>query len=333
MICDTGFAIVIAGDFSGAEENAAPDILVKYLPSELTERCHFVEWSTQPSIHYSMAMAMEMAGMLEKLVLTDGYSGVIVILGSAVMEEIAYLTDLLWSHEQPVIFANLMICGRGGQEEGLINMGCSVRAMLSQESHGKGVMVCSSGELFAASEVVMVAPTEPENTFQAPEKGSLGKVINDKIVFHRSPRRPEPLARRPQRAAAVEVLWTTMGGGEKIISLLSGCDDIDGLVLAAAGTGSVPATWMPHIRSALRRRTPVVVASRCFQGQVMDTNSFEGSFNKLMEIGAISGGKLNPYQARIRMSLGIAAGLTEEGLRLYMQNNPAVSENSPAIFK
>lgn len=332
MACGIKLAIVIAGDFSGSEENADPEVLLRYLPEELAECCDFVDWSTQPSSHYSMQMTIEMTAMVENLVLENHYAGVIVISGSGTMEEMAYLTDLLWPYDEPVIFANLMIQGRGGQEEGLINLGCAVRAVLSQDARGKGVMLCSSGELFAASEVMMVAPTDPENTFQAPEKGSIGKILNDEVFFFRSPRRPVFLARKPQRAAAVEAIWSTMGGGERLISAISRNDELEGLVLAGFGTGSIPPSWIPYVRNIARRRIPVVIVSRCFQGQVMDTNYFEGSFSKSLEMGAISGGKLNPYQARIRMSLGIAAGLTEEGLCLYMLNK-SVSEESPSIYK
>lgn len=331
-MCRVKLAIVIAGGFSGDEENADPEVLLQYLPEEMAKCCDFVDWSTQPSSHYSMSLTIEMADMIEKLVLEGGYSGVIVILGSGTMEEMAYLTDLLWPHEEPVIFANLMIQGRSGQEEGLVNLECSVRAALSADARGKGVMLCSSGELFAASEVVMFAPADPENAFQSVGKDSLGKVLNEKIIFLRSPIRPRFLARKPVCAAAVEAIWSTVGGGERIISAMAKNEDIEGLVLAGSGTGSVPPSWIPYIRNILRRRIPVVIVSRCFQGQVMETNYFEGSFSKLMEMGAISGGKLNPYQARIRMSLGIAAGLTEEGLRLYMLNN-SVSEESPLIYK
>lgn len=332
MTCETRLVIVIAGDFSGDEENADPEVLLKYLPKELAARCDFIEWSTQPSSHYSMGLTVEMAGMIEKLVLSDGYAGVIVVSGSGTMEEMSYLTDLIWPHSEPVIFANLMVQGRAGKEEGLTNFRCSVLAALSGEARGRGVMLCSSGELFAASEVVMVAPTDRENTFQSPGAGSLGKALNDEIIFYRSPRRPEFLARKPLRAAAVDAVWATMGGGERIIAVIAKNADIEGLVLAGSGTGNVPPSWIFHIKNILRRRIPVVIVSRSFQGRVMETSYFEGSFGRLIEMGAMSGGKLNPYQARIRMSLGIAAGLTEEGLRLYMLNK-SVNEESQSIYK
>jgi len=327
----TKLALVIAGNFAGDEENTDPCNLLNYLPGELADCCKFIEWSCQPSSHYSMQMMLEMSDMFETLI-EDGYTGVIVISGSGVMEEMAYMADLLWKHPEPLIFANLMVQGRAGVEEGLMNLRCSVQAALSANARDKGVMICSSGELFAASDAVMVDPTSTDNTFQSREKGSVGKLLNDEIKFCRNVRRPEFLARRPHDAAQVEILWASLGGGEKLVSMLAGSHDIDGLVLAGFGTGNVSPTWVPHIRNALRRRLPVAVVSRCFQGHVQETNHFEGGFYRLMEMGVMSGGKLNPYQARIRMSLGIAAGLTDEGLKLYMLNQD-VSEDSPVLYK
>jgi len=329
---ETKLAIVIAGNFTEDEENADASTLLNYLPKEIAVRCELIDWSTQPSSHYSMQLTLEMANMLESLVTEKGYTGVIVISGSGVMEEMAYLTDLLWQHPEPCVFANLMVQGRAGVEEGLINLHCSVQAALSPEARDKGVMICSSGEFFAASEAVMVDPTMPENTFQSPGRGSIGKVLNNDVKFFRSPKRPGFLARKPKDVAAVEAVWSTLGGGERILSALASSQDIQGVVIAASGTGSVSPAWMPHIRNILRRRIPIVVVSRSFEGQVLPSNNFEGSFSKLLELGAMSGGKLNPYQARIRMALSLAAGLTEEGLRLYMLNQP-VNEDISTLYK
>lgn len=331
MIPNTKLALVIAGNISGDEESADPCSLLNYLPEDIAGCCKLIEWSCQPSNHYSMRLTTEMGNMFETLI-SDGYTGIIVISGSGVMEEMAYLTNLLWQHPEPVIFANLMVQGRAGLKEGLMNLRCSVLAALSEEARDKGVLICSSGELFAASEAVMVDPTSPENIFQSPEKGSLGKMLNDEVRFLRTVRRPGFLARRPEIPAVVELVYASLGGGERIISSLSSNKEIKGIVLAGFGTGNVPPSWVPHIMNILRKRIPVAVVSRCFQGHVAKTNYFEGCFMKLLEMGVMSGEKLNPYQARIKMALGIAAGLTEQGLSLYMLNQP-VSEDSPLLYK
>lgn len=324
-------ALVIAGNFSADEENADPYSLLNYLPQDLAACCKIIEWSSQPSSHYSMKFTLDMANMFETLI-EDGYEGIIVVAGSAVMDEMAYLTDLLWQHEQPVIYANLMVQGRAGLEEGLINLRCSVLAALSDDARNKGVLICSSGELFAAPEVRMVDPVSVDNAFESPEKGSLGKLLNGEIKFFRDIRRPEFLARRPETPVPVDIMWASLGGGERMLSMLSDDKTMAGLVLAGFGTGNVSPAWVPHIRNIIRRRIPVAIVSRCMLGHIQESSTAEGSLPKLFEMGVMSGGKLSPYQARIRMSLGIGAGLTQQGLSLYLLNRP-VSEDTPLLYK
>lgn len=327
----TKLALLLAGSFSSQEDNVDPYSLLECLPEELANLCEPIDWSCQPSSHYSMPLMLEMSNMFDSLI-ERGYSGIIVVSGTGVMSEMSYMADLLWQHPQPVIFANLMVQGRAGLEVGLKNLHCSVLAALSPEAQNRGVLVCSSGELFAAAEVVMIDPLSQDNVFQAVEKGSVGKIINDEIKFTRPNGRPVFLLRRPQRTPVVEIVTASLGGGEKAIAALSNDSEVEGVILSGFGTGNISPTWVPHVRNLIRRRLPVAIVSRCFQGKVAKTTLFEGSYAKLLEMGVISGGTLRATQARIRMSLGIAAGLTEEGLKLYMLNNP-VDEESSELYK
>ncbi|NLV82334.1 MAG: asparaginase [Synergistaceae bacterium] len=331
MECKSKLAILISGSFSGDEDNADPYSLLRYLPEDLAKHCELIDWSCQPSSHYSMPLMLEMSDMFNTLIEKD-YAGIIVISGTGVMSEMSYMADLLWQNPEPVIFANLMVKGRAGLEEGLKNLNCSVLAALSPEAQNIGVLVCSSGELFAASDVVMIDPLSQDNIFQSVRKGSLGKMINGNISFTRTNCRPEFLARRPERIPLVEIVTASMGGGEKAIAAISNDKEIEGFVLSGFGTGNILPSWVPHVRNLIRRRVPVAIVSRCFQGQVAKTGLFEGSFAKLVDMGVLSGGKLSANQARIRMSLGIGAGLTELGLSLYLLNKP-VCDDTPALYK
>jgi L-asparaginase len=328
-------AIVVAGSFAAGEENADNALLLKTLSDEAASRCGLIEWSTQPSSYYSMKLTLDMINLCERLVSEDGYGGIVVVAGSAAMEEMAYMCDLLWQREEPVIFANLMIKGRFGSEEGFDNLRGSVAAALSPEAAGRGVLVCSDKKFFAASEVVMVDPYTPDKTFQSPQYGALGEVTGGSVKFFRNPDRPNFLARKPEEPAHVEAVWATMGGGDRIIAALASAAvarSIDGVVLAGMSLGSLPPSWTPHILNILRCRIPAVIVSRCFQGSARESAYFEGSCKKLIEIGVMPGGSLSPYRARIKMSLGIAAGLTQKGLSRYLLGG-AVSEDVPEFYK
>ena len=333
MVSQTKLALVIAGNSFSEEDNADPQLLLGYLPDGLAGVCDIKEWSTQPSSHYSMSMTLAMEEMFESLA-DEGYSGIIVVSGNGVMEEMAYMANLLWRREEPVIFASLMLRGRTGAKEVLMNLRCSVLAALSDGARGKGVLVCSGGDIFSADDVTFADPASSFNTFQSPSRGPVGNMQNDAVKFFGDVRRTSFLARRPGELPCVEIVQACLGGGEALLSSLANARDLGGLVLSGFGAGNVPPSWVPTVRNILRRRIPVVITSRCLIPDVHKTGDFEGSFEKLIEMGVMSGGNLNPYKARIRLAVGIAAGLTDSGLSLYLLNMPVDTDNeADALYK
>ena len=161
-------------------------------------------------------------------------------------------------------------------------------------------------------------------------------MLNGELKFLQDSKRPVFLAVRPKEIPYVEIMWASLGGGDGMLSSLLHARELKGLVLAGFGAGNVPPSWVPMIRNLVRSRVEVAVVSRCFQGSVHKTNDFtndfEGCFEKLEELGVMSGGRLSPFKARIRMALGISAGLTHNGLSLYMLNQP-VSDNIAELYK
>ncbi|MCF0247713.1 MAG: asparaginase [Synergistes sp.] len=324
-------ALVIAGNFTSDEDNADPNILLNFLPEELARCCEIREWSCQPSTFYSMPMTLAMEEMFESLV-AEGFTGIIAVCGSGVVEELVYFVNLLWQHSEPVIFVNLMLQGRSGLDEGLLNLRCSVLAALTPEARDSGVLLCSSGELFSADDVTLADPTSLDSAFTSPRKGSIGKMLNGEIKFFSKAERPPFLLRRPSELPRVEILWAVLGGGDKSLDYLSSERNLGGLVLAGFGSGNVPPSWMPSIRSILRREIPVAISSRCFVAHVNRTSDFEGSFECLTDMGVMSAGNLNPLKARIRMSIGLGSGLTETGLSHYLLNK-SVSGDERDLYK
>jgi L-asparaginase len=51
---------------------------------------------------------------------------------------------------------------------------------------------------------------------------------------------------------------------------------------------------------------------------VVTSYAYEGSAQKLLEIGVLSGGNLTPLQARLKLAVGIGAGLTGKDLQRYL---------------
>jgi L-asparaginase len=123
-----------------------------------------------------------------------------------------------------------------------------------------------------------------------------------------------------QPARRVEIIYASLGGGEILLSALQnkGANEIDGIVLAAFGDGEIAPSWISYVKKFLREEVPIVLTSRCVNGRVIPGSNFEGSAYRLIEMGVYNGGGLNPLQARIKMSLGLGAGLKGEELQAYI---------------
>lgn len=320
MANDSRLAIVIAGSPFGQMEGSPANALKPILPQGLFDRCTVVEWSRQPSSHYTLRLATDLVELLRSLV-RDGYGGLVVACGTDVLEEMAYLADLLWSYPQPVIFTGASNSMGKLSNDGIVNLVLSTIAVTSEALWGLGVLVHARGELFAASEVLKVY-SHRGSDFQAPGRGPIGEVILDQVQIYRTPRRPVALSETVTPAKRVELLWASLGGGDGIISSLSKDEDLEGLVMAGFGTGNVPPSWVPFIKVLIRREIPVMITSRCIQGQVMPVYSFEASAKKLFELGVLNGGSLRPVQARLKLAVGLGAGLQGENLQRYLLGAP-----------
>ena len=294
----------------GAEE------MLPWLPPSLP--CEIVpyNWARQPSCHYTIGMTTDLIELLRKTV-KDGAQGIVVTCGTDLMEEMAYLTDLLWPYPQPVVFTGAVLPSDCPGTDSGLNLAQAFIAASSDSAWGQGVTICFQDQLFAASEARKVHSFR-RDAFEAPGRGPVAEIAQDKILFYRSPRRAATLGEYVTPAREIEMVWAALGCGERLLGCLAKGPDLDGLVLAGAGSGNVPPSWQPHIRSFLKREIPVVIASRCFQGRVGRMYGYEGSAKRLIEMGVLDGGDLRPTQARLKLAVGLGGGLKSKSLQLYL---------------
>ena len=296
--------------------------LYALLPEDVREHVIFQKWSFQPVSNYTLRMCGELINMVTAFIHDEGARGVVVTCGIQALSEISYLADLVWDLNPPLIFTGSIFNADSPNSETRLRLSQSVRAALSGSCTGKGVLICIQDAIYAPADVLRISnfnrggllafPESPLGVFSQPS----GHYISLRFPRHRYIQKiTQPFARN------IPVLTAALGDNDLMLRALldKKFEELDGLVVSGLGDGDVPSSWVPLLRKILRAEIPVVLASRYPDGIVQATENYEGSAAQMLEIGLISAGMLSPYQARIRLAVGLAANLKGEELASYMR--------------
>ncbi len=323
--------LVIAGKYGyppKTSQNQQDDLNVADLATPIFEimptlpegvTLEVVEWSRQPSSHYTIQMTMDLIERLRGLV-RGGAQGVVVSVGTDVIEEMSYLTDLLWVYPQPIIFTGSLVPWADFGSDAAMNLYQSILAASSETTWGLGTIVCLQDQIFSAAEVVKEIP-QRRDAFRAPGKGPLGTILGDCIHIKRRPQRTRALDESVTPRSNIPILYASLGGESFLLEQCAENAKLDGIVLAGFGLGNIPPKWLPPLRNIIKQEIPVVLTSRCHQGTIFSRDSYEGGTTKILEMGVLSGGNLSPAKARLRLAVALGAGLNKEELQQYLLEN------------
>ena len=292
-----------------------------YFTDEMREKVYVVDWSRQPVTYYTLRMCGDLIQMAGAQI-EEGACASVITCGIQGLVELAYYADLVWSYPQPLIFTSSVNNAGSLGSETALHLSQAVMAAQSQACWGQGALICVQDGLYAALEVRQLSNCV-RSGYDAFPSGPIAQFTNpDCLTFFRSSRRGKIMNIGTTPARNVEILDVTLGGGDLLLNaLLDGrISELDGLVVSAFGGGDVPPSWVPLLRKIMRSEVPVVLASRCPMGRVLEGGGFEGSSSHLLEMGILSAGALTPLQARIRLAVGLGAELKGHELRSYMLN-------------
>ncbi|WP_420997210.1 asparaginase [Cupriavidus sp. 30B13] len=244
--------------------------------SKLVERIRF--WSAQPDV-----------------------AGIVVTHGTDTLEETAMVLHLACPATLPVVLTAAMRPSTSLSADGPLNLLDAVRVASHAESAGKGVLVVINQEIHAARDAVK-AHAAAVNAFASPLGGPIGYVQDDFVCFTRAPMRlpavPMPV---PRAWPQVEIVASYAQPGRVMVDALAAAG-VDGLVVAAAGNGSIHQSLAEALAEAAAGGVAVVRSSRTGAGHVAipaPPRPAAGMF--------VSAGDLNPYKARVLLLLALAA--------------------------
>jgi L-asparaginase len=246
-------------------------------------------------------------------------AGAVVIHGTDVLVESAYMADLVLSSTKPVVFTGSMRYYSETGFDGIRNLLNGVKACVLPLPPEAGVVLLMTDRIFSAAEVVKVNSLNID-AFEAPESGPVAYVAGDKVrltrgFHHRAdPGRPIIRTRRIEPAVGLIACYTGMDGA--LVDHLA-ARGAAGLVIEGFGAGNVPPGLVPALEKAVAGNMPVVLTTRCPEGGVWPMYAYPGGGADLEKKGIILGGRLSGPKARIKLMVALGATARMKEIRRY----------------
>jgi L-asparaginase len=126
---------------------------------------------------------LKLANRINELLARADVDGIVITHGTDTMEETAYFLNLVVKSDKPVVLTGAMRPSTALSADGPLNLYNAVVVAASKESVGKGVLVAMNGLVLDAHGVLKTNTVDVQ-TFQAPNSGAIGYIINSKVVYN-----------------------------------------------------------------------------------------------------------------------------------------------------
>ncbi|WP_034385970.1 asparaginase [Deinococcus sp. YIM 77859] len=258
-----------------------------------------------PGPHITPAHMLDLAHLIERL--AAEHDGIVVTHGTDTLEETAFFLHLVLATRTPVVLTGSMRHAAEASWDGPGNLLDAAQVALHPQSWGRGPLAVFGGDIFDARTVTKVHTTAVDAFGGYP--GPIGRIDRTGEAAHlRYFATPEarPVYTPPAIRAHVEILYAYAGWqGEGYAEAEARSD---GLVIAALGTGNLPAELLPLIARSAERGKPVVIATRTHAGPVIPVYGYTGGGATLVEAGAIPASFLNAHKARLLLLVLLSLG-------------------------
>jgi len=229
----------------------------------------------------------------------DAVAGVVVTHGTDTLEETAFFLHAALDPAKPLVLTGAMRPSTDAAPDGPGNLRDAVA--VAADPAARGVLVVFAGQVFGASGVRKVHPRDVD-AFEGGDAGPVGRVgAGGFVATGRWPRAGaehapwalEALARRLDEGQGLPwVAWVASHAGatgDEVRALLAA--GVAGLVVAGTGNAMVHRRLEVALEEARAAGVPVVVGSRCGQGDAQPAEAGDRAL------------ALTPSQARIALQL------------------------------
>ena len=280
------------------------DDLLRAVPGlRKVARIQVFEFCNIDSSHMTPEIWRDLSVKVNKLLADPEVKGVVVTHGTDTMAEGAFFLELTVTSRKPVVFVGAMRNASDLSPDGPANIMNAVLQICSEASVNWGVTVTLNNYVNSAWYVKKTQSTNVQ-TFVSGPHGYLGYIIMGKVLHYQDPNRmlKFPI---PERLPKVVPL-TTFAGDDGSLIRHAITTEARGLVIEAVGSGNVNPKVTAAIQDALTQQIPVIITTRVEWGGVFPAYGDVGGGEDLEKLGAVLGGELDAFKARLLLMLALA---------------------------
>lgn len=240
-----------------------------------------------------------------------GVDGIIILHGTATLEETAYFLHLVSGSRKPVVLVGAMRPANTLGSDAEMNLLNAIRVAASPGAHGRGALVILNDVIHSARDVTKSA-TWGLDAFVSRAIGPLGRVDGyGNVAFLRDPVRPHtsdtPFTSDIAGLPRVDIVVSYLGaGGEAIQAAVDA--GAQGIVVACTGSDGLTIPEEAALERAAERGVVVALGSRTGSGPTIASPLQRSR-------GFVGVGDLLPWKARILLMLGLQSGFEGDALQ------------------
>lgn len=278
-----------------------------------------IDLGRTPASHFSFPGLFEIAGRIKAAQADPGIDGVVVVQGTDVLEETAFLWDLVTDRPEPVVVTGAMRSASEPGYDGPANLLDAVTCAASPDLADAGVVVVLAGSIDAADAVTKTHASALD-TFKSLDTGPLGTIREGAVTIRR--RRAARRHLLVDRAADDVLLITAHVAMDGRLLDVAARGQPSGIVIEATGAGNTSAALLDSAIRAMAAGTVVALTTRCPSGAVSPAYAFRGGGATWLREGAILAGHLSGPKARIALAAGLGAGMDRTALAALLADPP-----------
>lgn len=270
-----------------------------------------IDLGRTPASHFTFPKLFEIASEIRRFQADPSIDGVVVVQGTDVIEETAFLWDLVLDRPEPVIVTGAMRAASDPNDDGPSNLRNAVRCAASPALRGAGVHVVLDATINPADAVTKTHASALDS-FQCLDTGPTGRMRHGTILMERE-RGPRRQVTTDHAADGVLLLTAHVATDGALLDAAAGLNP-PAIVVEAAGAGNTAGSMVEAAARAIEQGILVSFTTRCPAGAANAAYAFPGGGATWVRAGALLAGHLSGPKARVALAAGLGAGLDRAAL-------------------